>query len=269
MRIKSITTLFVALLMGTSMALADNSTQNTDSISSIATFNTNGVNLRQEPSAYSAYLAYLQGEELYFDADNVVWSNELGATRVNGQIIITPHDKIQGDEGMKLPVIGMEDEWVKLRYLGHDVWTMKKFLSIKPIIAPTTATIAGYGGYNQFYLTGDADGSLAVFYQEGGMDEDPGLLIGKKQGNAVVFDCFLPIFIEYDPNAKNVEIGKGLEEGYYKLTYGPDQRQKDFTDYEVIDIRGFSADNIKSLKSLAKEQTPVLFLTTGTDFIFN
>lgn len=270
MRIKSIFSLLVTLLIGCTAAVAANDTPDTASISGIATFKSNGVNLRQEPSAYSAYLAYLlSDDQLYFDADNVIWSTELGATRVDGQTIITPHDKMQAYEGQTMPVIGSEGDWVKLRYLGHDVWAMNKFLTIQPVVAPTTATTAGYGNYNQFCLTGDADGSLAVFYQEGGMDEDPGLLIGKKQGNAVVFDYFLPIFIQYDPNAKNVEIGKGFEEGYYKLTFGPDQRQKDFTDYEVIDIKGFDADNIKSLKGLAQKQAPVVFLTTGTDFIFN
>ena len=265
MRIKSIIAGLIAMIMGVATAIADNETP--QSISGIATFNTGGVNLRMDPSAHAPYLCYLQGEEMYFNPENIVWSHELGRTRVGNEIIFVDHEKLQGEEGLTLPVLDTQDDWVKLRYLNHDVWTMKKFLNVKPVVAPTTSTTAGYSSYNQFNLTGDADGSLAIFFQEGGMDEDQGLLIGTKKGNTVVFDHFLPLMVVFDEKADNVQFSKDAATGYLTLTFGPAQQLASFTDYPVIDVKGFSAQNIKDMLPLAGKQDTMVFLTTGKDFL--
>lgn len=270
MRTKMIFAGLAVFFMGATMAEAQNATQASPApaITGIATFNTNGVNLRKEPNAYSPYLCYMQGDELYYDPENVMWSSDLGSTRINGQIVITDHEKIQGGEGIALGVLGSEGDWVKLSYAPYEVWTMKKFLNVKPLTSPTTSTTAGYNSYNQFNLTGDSDGSLAIFYQEAGMDEDEGLMIGKKQGDTVVFDLFLPVYMKYDEKVKNVEVSKDPQFGNLIITYGPAQKLASFADYPVIDVKGFSAENINSLLPLATQQPTRIFVTTGSEFLF-
>lgn len=143
---------------------------------------------------------------------------------------------------------------------------MKKFLNITKPATLTTATTAGYD-YNKFNLTGNADGSPAILYQEAGMDEDEGLWIGKKQGNSVIFDYFLTIMMRYDEKVKDLQVSKDPDGGYLVFTFGPDQRLTSFTDWNVIDVKGFSARNINDMLHLASKENPILFLSTGTDYI--
>lgn len=82
------------------------------------------------------------------------------------------------------------------------------------------------------------------------MDEDEGFFIGKKVGNAIVFDHFLPIHIAYDQTKKGIEISKDPEYGTLIFTFGSDCKTGD-SDYPMLDVKGFSADNIQALMPLS------------------
>ena len=131
-----------------------------------ATFTADGVNLRMEPSTYAPYLVYATGEELYYEPENVQWSHLLGSMNIGGQVILSDHEKIQGSKGMCLPVIGSDGDWIKLYYSNgsnpFEVWTMKKFVTTEPLVAPNTSSTYSPGEVNVLNLTGDADGSPAI-----------------------------------------------------------------------------------------------------------
>ncbi len=235
-------------------------------VTGIAKFTTDGVNLRQSPSTNSPYLVYQSGEELYYDPDNLIWSNQLGSMRIGGQLVLSDHEKIQGNKGVSLPVIGSEGDWIKLYYAPYEVWTMKKFVAVDPLVAPSSSSTYSPCDYNVLSLTGDADGSLAIYYQEAGMDEDEGFYIGKKVGNAIVFDRFLPMHVAYDETKQGVEISKDPQLDMLIFTFGPNAKAAT-SEYPVVDMKGFGKQDIESLMPLSQQTDEIVVMVATSDGI--
>lgn len=238
------------------------------SVTGIASFTTGGVNLRKGPSTSEPYLIYIQGQELYFDAENVGWSDELGHMTINGRRIQPDHEKLQGMEGDRCPVIGSQGDWVKLDYLGHEVWTMKKFLKISPLAPISTSMTYTPYGYNSLNVTGTEDGAPALLFQEGGMDEDQGFYVGHVEKNIVVFDYFIPFGLYEEPTLKgNAQLSKSPSDEYYKLKIGPHQMLKE---HSAPNVKSFSSEQIKDLvkgkKKLPANEDLILVNTASGAF---
>lgn len=255
-KLTSIVIGFTGMLLSTP-AYADNAPTPEEALkqaSALSTFIADGVNLREEPSANSAYLVYANGEELYYEPENVQWSRMLGAMRIGGQLVQPDHEKIQGEKDMSLPVLGTQGDWVKLYYSNgsnpFEVWTMKKFVKTEPLGVPTTKSTYSPAGYNALCLTGDADGARAIYYQEPGMDEDEGFFIGKKAGKGIIFDRFLPMHLEYKPSTKGVLASKDPSSDMLIFSFGQDGRKGE-SDLPVLDVSRFSEKDIQSLVPLA------------------
>lgn len=267
---KKITALVIGFtgIIGSLGANADNAPAPAEALkqaTGVATFIADGVNLRMDPSVNSPYLVCVTGDELYFDPESVQWSSMLGGIHIDGKLIQVDHEKIQGSKDMALPVLGSEGDWVKLYYSNggnpFEVWTMKKFVKIDPLDTPTTSSTYSPSGYNALNLTGDADGSEAIIYQEVGMDEDEGFFLGRKEGKAIIFEYFLPMHIEYKPSITGVEISKDASSNTLIFSFGKDCKKGE-SESPILDISGFSADNIKSLipfsQKLPEEEVLIL-----------
>lgn len=234
-------------------AAADDVKCNPDDIQGVATFKSDGVNLRKGPSATDPYLCTVTfGDDLYYSMADLCWSSEAGRA---GKI-----HKQQAYAGQSMPVIGREGDWVKL-YFGNpensfEVWTMSKFVDISPLggeINTRSVTNPDWGP-NAFTCLLELNPRCA-YYNEGGMDDDPGMYIGKlaKGDKIAVFDLFVPVSTSYNESEPGIKVVKDPEYGSLQLLYGPKFLNENGNEYSGFNMRAL---NGKILTELAKYGNP-------------
>lgn len=242
-------------------------------VTGIATFKTGNVNLRKGPSPNDPYLVRMVGEELYFDPEAVQWSHQTGK--------YMKYEKQQAFEGEMMPVIGRENGWVKLYYSNgsnpFEVWTMEKFVDISPLgeMKPGVTLPNEEDMFSQFCLKGATDGSMALYYQEEGMDEDACLYLGEKKGNHVVLSVGVPVNLGYEytnPKWTANPINKAKPEEGIIIKYGAEWCRPKGTEY----MGNFNFGNLpeKFLKyyyeggNKVDKKLVVVATSSGNAFIF-
>lgn len=219
-------------------ACADDVKLNPAEIQGIATFKSDGVNLRKGPSSTDPYLCAVTFGEMDYSMADLVWSNQAGRT--------SKIHKQQGYTGMSLPVIGRQVDWVKMYYgnseNSFEVWTMSKFVDITPLsqeITTKSVTNPDWGTNAFTCLPGESQ--RCAYYTGGGLDEDQGIFVGKvvDGGKVAVFDIFSPIGLQYDESQTDMKIAKD-DYGAIVLIYGPKYLNERGNEYSGFNIRALT-----------------------------
>lgn len=223
-----------------------------DQITGIATFNKDDVNLCKGPSATEGCLCYLGEPETYYQPGRMIWTDELEPIHLANMDILPDYEVIQGHKGWEVAVLGSDGDWAELYYAPHEMWTGKGNVNIKPLVPVTTSTRYMSPNYNALNVTGNGDGAMVVLYQELGREdsEGQGLLFGHIQGNAVVFDAFLPAVALYDPTIGTPAVSQDAT-GNVVLSYGPSQKVAGLG-YEVLNVNDLTEENLNTLLPLAQ-----------------
>ena len=140
--------------------------------------NATNVNLRKAPNAQSPRLMWsaLEGEE--YDAIEAVWSNHPG--RKSGPC--------QANKGEVYRKTGQTGEWTRISTQGHQPYLLSKFVTTLPeTFRPLTTSERGTRGIYE-RSTGQYAG-YCILLDGGGMDTEPNIYLGRKDGNAYVF-CY-------------------------------------------------------------------------------
>lgn len=239
----------------------------------VASFKTDGVNLRQSPSTSSPYLIYMgDDEEEGSDPDAVRWSSELGRMRIGNQYITPDHVKLQGNEWLRLGYLGSQGDWVKLFYNPCEVWTMKKFVSIDPLVPITPSmTYENSLQINGFYLTGTEKGATAILYEGPGIDTEGGIYVGSFLGNCVLFDYYVPCSVWYEPTEARLSFSNSIIEGYKKLSFGKVLVQKDEYGNEHFNVKALNSADIQKLRGVVEklpENNQKILVATASGLVF-
>lgn len=240
----------------------------------VASFKTDGVNLRQSPSTSAPYLIYMgDDDEEDFNPDAVLWSSELGKMRIGNQYVYPDHVKIQGNEWVRLGYLGSQSDWVKLFYNPCEVWTMKKFVSIDPLVPVTPSMTYGNAAQiNGFYLAGTEKGATAIYYEAPGMDTAEGIFIGTYLDNCVLFDYFVPCTLNFESSEPGMSISKPDDGGYRTMNFGKILSEKDNYGNVEFNVKALRPADIQKLRSVAEKlsdnRQKILVATAASGLIF-